>query len=95
MSDKDTRFMWEGDFRMAALRPDKPEICLQIANECLAMQNTKRLDNLPQEAQSRGVQYTFAGWLAVDGKSILDGDGRVIDTPQPGDSFVTLPKEPG
>jgi hypothetical protein len=79
---------------LVVLRPDKPEIALAISKEALATNDVKRLDNLLTEAESKGVQYTFAGWLAVGGKDVIDKDGKIIDHTKPGDSFVTIAEKP-
>lgn len=79
---------------MRVIRPDKPEIPLKIAEECLADNDRARLDNLPAEAEAAGVSYMFVGFLARKrngrGERIVDEAGADLGPIAPGDSFVTM-----
>ena len=80
----------DGHTYLAVIRPDKPEIPLAIAKEAAEQNDGLRIDNLPMEAETKGVSYTFAGWLCVDGEHVLDDDGQDIDKMQPGDSIISF-----
>jgi hypothetical protein len=70
---------------MRVLRPDNPSIPLELAR--LATEGKFDFGAIPDEAQARGVQYTFAGWLSADGTCVLDHDGSLLGWPHAGDSF--------
>ena len=40
---------------MRVIRPSDPILCLRIAEECHAKNDSARLDNLPKEAEAAGV----------------------------------------
>jgi len=78
---------------MRVIRPSDPALCMRIAEECLAANDTARLDNLPKEAEAAGVSYTFVGYLAKKrngkGACIVDESGNVLGLMVAGDSFIT------
>ena len=78
---------------MRVIRPSDPAICLRIAQECLASNDTARLDNLPSEAEAAGVSYTYVGYLAKKrngrGACLVDEKGTILGPIVPGDSFIT------
>jgi hypothetical protein len=76
----------DGD-RLMVLRPDDPAIPLAISKEALRADDGIRIDNLMREAESKGVSYTFVGWLALGCSDILDDTGNVIGKMAPGDSL--------
>lgn len=83
---------------MMVLRPDQPAIVLKLAKRALAKGDQARFLRVPQRAEKRGVQYTFAGYLGESraGETagvVVDERGRELGPVQPGDSFVTQAKE--
>jgi hypothetical protein len=78
---------------MRVMRPSDPAVCLRIAEECLAGNDSARLDRLPEEAVAAGVSYTFVGYLAKKrngkGACVVDEAGAVVGPLAPGDSFIT------
>jgi hypothetical protein len=88
------RFRNELGAPMRVIRPSDPATCLRIAGECLAANDTARLDRLPDEAEAAGVSYTFVGFLARKrngkGACVVDESGGVLGPLLPGDSFITV-----
>jgi hypothetical protein len=82
---------------MRVIRPSDSTICLRIAEECKATNDTKRFDNLPTEAEAAGVSYTLVGFLARKfngmGACVADRKGNYLEPLRPGDSFITLEQD--
>ena len=70
--------------RLAVVRPKRPAVALAVAQVALRSQDRAMLSDLP------GDDYTLVGWLGADGASVVDDEGRDIDTLQRGDSFVSF-----
>jgi len=82
-------FAYRDGQRLMVLRPDDPAIPLAISKEALRDNDGLRVDKLMEEAEAKGVSYTFVGWLALGGSDILDDGGKTIGKMAPGDSLAT------
>jgi hypothetical protein len=69
--------------RVAVLRPDDPQAAIAHA---LKAQRTQTWSNFPGKT-------TFVGYMAGDGRKVLDTEGVVIGSIKPGDVFAAPPDE--
>lgn len=74
---------------LMVIRPSDPAIPLRLAQEALARNDADALARIPSDAEALGVTYTVAGWLAKDGRRVVDHKGQAIGALTPGDSFIT------
>lgn len=77
-------FAYAAGERLAIVRPKRPEVAMAVGQAALKNQRGELLEQLPDD------DYTFVGWLAADGKRVIDDDGRDLGVPQRGDSLVTF-----
>ena len=87
------RIMMRDGLRMQVIRPSDPQKAVELALEFQKKNDVWNFQRVPELVEALGIEYTFAGFLSEDGKSILDANGAVVDTPQAGDSFVTFTGE--
>jgi hypothetical protein len=87
-----TKFMRQAGKKLQVIRPNKPELVLQITREAQARDDSKMLLQLPALVEEQGGFYIFVGYVCVtsEGKAFLgDEEGKKVGELQPGDTFVT------
>jgi hypothetical protein len=82
----------KGGKPLAVIRPNDPKLALDLARKAVDGNDKALLDRIPAEAEEKGVNYTFVGWLVRRrGKALaVDNAGNNPRDVKPGDSFVTL-----
>jgi hypothetical protein len=87
-----TEFLRQAGKKLQVIRPNKPELALQIMREAQARDDLKMLEQLPALVEEQGGFYMFVGYACVtsEGKAFLgDEEGKKVGELQPGDSYVT------
>jgi hypothetical protein len=78
------KFAMRNGERIGVARPENPALALSIGREAQLNNDPDLLDSVFEKCGP----YTFVGYLARAGESILDEKGEEIDVLRPGDSMI-------
>lgn len=79
--------MFRGAFPVMVARPTDPEKALALAKVALERNDIELFQRLPERVGEGN--YTFVGWLSLDGRRVVNEAGETIDELKAGDSLVT------